>query len=69
MYPHHYIINTLEKNKIKYLILAFDMCCVRMMVAITNEYRSVKVHRKKKFNQDNVGKNNSLIKFDRILIF
>ncbi len=27
-----------------------------MMMAITNEYRQVKVHRKKKFNQDNAGK-------------
>jgi hypothetical protein len=29
-----------------------------MMMAITNEYRQVKVHRKKKLNQDNVGKEN-----------
>jgi len=33
------------------------MCCVRMMINSTNEYRQVKVHRKKKVNQDNVGKN------------
>ncbi len=35
--------------------LVFDICCVRMM-AVTNEYRLVKIHRKKKLNQDNVGK-------------
>ncbi|CAF3670219.1 unnamed protein product [Adineta steineri] len=32
----------------------FDVCCVRMVMAISNEYRQVKVHRKKKLNQDNV---------------
>jgi hypothetical protein len=32
-----------------------------MMMAITNEYRQVKVHRKKKFNQDNAGKKNIII--------
>ncbi|CAF1360142.1 unnamed protein product, partial [Rotaria magnacalcarata] len=32
---------------------SFDVCCVRMIVAVTNEYRQVKIHRKRKFNQDN----------------
>jgi PAS domain-containing protein len=32
----------------------FDICCVRMMMSITNEYRQVKVHRKRKFNQETV---------------
>ncbi|CAF1608970.1 unnamed protein product, partial [Rotaria sp. Silwood1] len=31
----------------------YDICCVRMIMAVTNEYRQVKVHRKKKFNHDN----------------
>lgn len=35
--------------------LAHDICSVRMMMAVTNEYRQVKVHRKKKFNQDTTG--------------
>lgn len=39
-----------------YFDLVFDICCVRMIVALTNEYRQVKVHRKRKINQDNVGK-------------
>ncbi len=38
------------------MILVFDICCVRMMMAITNEYRQVKVHRKKKVNEEIVGK-------------
>ena len=36
-------------------LLAYDICSVRMMMAVTNEYRQVKVHRKKKFNQDTTG--------------
>ncbi|UJR22474.1 hypothetical protein I4U23_025528 [Adineta vaga] len=32
----------------------FDICCVRMIMAVTNEYRQVKVHRKRKLNQDSV---------------
>ncbi|CAF1007449.1 unnamed protein product, partial [Rotaria sordida] len=32
----------------------YDICCVRMIMAVTNEYRQVKVHRKKKFSHDNV---------------
>jgi hypothetical protein len=35
------------------------MCCIRMITNNTNEYRQVKIHRKKKLNQDNVGKNQS----------
>ncbi len=47
--------------------LVFDICCVRMM-AVTNEYRLVKVHRKKKLNQDNVGKKkNRIVIFKKIL--
>jgi len=36
--------------------VVFDICYVRMMMAISNEYRQVKVHRKRKFSQDNAGK-------------
>ncbi len=45
-----------EKKKDRLIILVFDICCVRMMMSITNEYRQVKVHRKRKFNQETVGK-------------
>ncbi|CAF1007253.1 unnamed protein product [Adineta steineri] len=31
-----------------------DICCVRMMMNSINEYRQVKIQRKKKLNQDNV---------------
>lgn len=41
-------------------------------MAITNEYRQVKVHRKRKYNQDNVGKNkrkkNIILKLSFIFI-
>ena len=47
--------------------LVFDICCVRMMMAITNEYRQVKVHRKKKLNHDNVGKINEEFLFHMII--
>ncbi|CAF1047988.1 unnamed protein product [Adineta ricciae] len=32
----------------------FNVCCVRMVMAAANEYRQVKVHRKRKVNQDTV---------------
>jgi hypothetical protein len=39
------------------------MCCVRIMTNNTNGYRQVKIHRKKKLNQDNVGMNQIKILF------
>lgn len=36
---------------------AFDVCSVRMITAMSNEFRQVKVHRKRKINADSVGKN------------
>lgn len=42
-------------NISRYIFLVNDMCCVRIMTNNTNEYRQVKIHRKKKSNQDNVG--------------
>ena len=38
------------------VLLAFGICSVRMMAAISNNYRQVNVHRKRKLNQDNIGK-------------
>ena len=44
-----------QEDEITFL-LADDPCCVRLMMNNTNEYRQVKVHRKKKSNRDTVGK-------------
>ncbi len=43
------------------------MCFVRMMTNNPNEYRQVKIYRKKKINQDNVGKFQETKKISLIL--
>lgn len=44
------------------------MCCVRIMTNNASEYRQVKIHRKRKSNQDNVGKKNEKKREKEILI-
>lgn len=44
------------QNEISFL--AYDICSVRMRMAIGNEYRQVKVHRRRKINHDNAGNDN-----------
>lgn len=39
-----------------FLLLANEMCCVRMMMNNTNDYRQVKIHRKRRATQEHVGK-------------
>ncbi len=54
------LLKRISINRTITFILVFDICSVRMIMAVTNEYRQVKVHRKKKFSQDNAGNNNML---------
>lgn len=39
-----------------FLLLANEMCCVRMMMNNTNDYRQVKIHRKRRATQEHIGK-------------